>query len=145
MRNRCNNKNEKSYKWYGGRGIKICDDWNDYGIFFEWAMKNNYKEGLSIERIDVNGNYCPENCKWITMEEQHKNTTRTRIIEYDGKKMSLSDWARYKKIDKVTLYNRLERGWSIDKALNTPARKSNRSTRERKLATPPRTSPASSD
>ena len=77
MRQRCNNPKNKEYKHYGGRGIKVCNAWNEYPIFEAWALANGYAEGLTIERLNVNGNYCPENCTWIPKSEQPKNTTRT--------------------------------------------------------------------
>lgn len=77
MRQRCNNSKNKSYKDYGGRGIKVCEDWSDFSVFEDWALKKGYKVGLSIERINVNGGYLPENCTWIPLCEQGKNTRRT--------------------------------------------------------------------
>ena len=73
MLKRCYNPRHKSYSSYGGRGISVCDSWNKYENFKEWAISNGYSEGLSIERVDVNGDYCPENCKWVPMSEQHLN------------------------------------------------------------------------
>lgn len=73
MRGRCNNPNNKRYKDYGGRGISICKEWDKFEVFREWALSHGYKEGLSIERVDVDKGYCPENCTWIPMSEQSKN------------------------------------------------------------------------
>lgn len=77
MRQRCNNPKNKDFKNYGRRGIKICSDWDSFSLFETWALRHGYTEGLSIERVNVNGNYCPENCTWIPLSEQGKNTRRT--------------------------------------------------------------------
>ena len=73
MRQRCNNPNRSDYKRYGGRGIKICDEWNDYNTFRDWALSNGYADNLSIDRIDVNGNYEPSNCRWVDAKTQAQN------------------------------------------------------------------------
>ena len=82
MKGRCNRPTATSYKYYGGRGISVCEEWeNDFAAFRNWALANGYQEGLSIDRIDVNGNYCPENCRWITMSEQQRNKRNTKKRE----------------------------------------------------------------
>lgn len=83
MRERCYNSKNKHFDRYGGRGIIVCDEWlNNYESFYNWAMENGYKEGLSIDRIDNDGNYCPSNCRWITIAEQQKNKTQRKTKAY---------------------------------------------------------------
>ena len=117
IKTRCYNKNTPSYKNYGGRGIKMCDDWLDFLKFEEWALKNGYSDGLTLERIDVNGDYCPENCKWIPMSEQQSNKRTNVFIEYNGYKKTISQWARELGISKEALLFRYNSGWSIDECL----------------------------
>lgn len=96
MKNRCFNQNEKSYKNYGGRGITVCEEWlGEYGFdrFYEWSTKiGGYRKGYSIERIDVNGDYCPENCCWIPLKDQAKNKRNTLYIEINGESKRLKEW-----------------------------------------------------
>ena len=122
MKGRCNSKSSNSYYNYGARGITICKEWEESPIaFYNWAMANGYRDDLSIDRIDNNGNYEPSNCKWSTKQEQNKNQRRTRFITYKGQKKCLADWAKEFGIDKHTLSYRLNRGWKIEKALGINA------------------------
>lgn len=86
MRQRCNDKNSSNYHLYGGKGIKICEEWNIFENFYEWAMANGYEEKLSIDRINSNGNYEPANCRWADIVTQNNNTSRVHFIEYNGQK-----------------------------------------------------------
>ena len=80
MKQRCYNPNNKSYHYYGGKGIKVCDEWKeDFQAFYDWAMSNGYKEGLTIDRIDVNGNYEPSNCRWVTQKQNNENRRLVRL------------------------------------------------------------------
>lgn len=126
MRIRCNCKTSPPYKNYGGRGIAICNEWNDYLNFRNWALTNGYdfdapKGECTLDRIDTNGNYEPSNCRWVTYTEQANNKSNNRMFEYDGKKMTLAQWGRLLGIKSATLQARIaSRGWDIEKALTTP-------------------------
>lgn len=112
MKFRCYNKKSIDYYRYGGRGITICDEWlDDYNIFKEWALLNGYKEGLSLERIDFNLNYCPENCKWIPTNEQAKNTSRNVFITVNNETHIETEWA------KIFNYNYFPRTSSLIKRI----------------------------
>lgn len=80
MRQRCYNPAQHDYKWYGGKGVKVCDEWEDYMVFREWAMNSGYAKGLTIDRIDFERNYCPDNCRWITIQEQQKNKSNVKKV-----------------------------------------------------------------
>lgn len=124
IKNRCLNAHVPHYKYYGGRGIKVCPEWEkSFVSFMNWSLSNGYKDGLSIDRINVNGNYDPDNCRWVDMKIQANNKTNNRIIEYNGEKKTLSLWADEKGIKRVTLQKRIfDYGWDIEKALTTPVR-----------------------
>ena len=105
MKNRCDNGNKND----GGRGITVCNEWkNNFDAFYEWALNNGYNETLTIDRIDVNGNYCPENCRWATITEQQNNKRTNVIIEYDGVSHTVSEWAKILNIKRGTLDKRLK-------------------------------------
>lgn len=124
MKGRCYNPKNKDYENYGGRGIKICDSWLNEkdGVinFYKWAMGNGYSEKLTIDRIDVNGNYCPENCRWVSIKEQSNNKRQNFIIEFDGKKLTAKQWSEITGISDVTLRQRIKLGWNTEDALNFP-------------------------
>lgn len=110
MKKSCYNKNDSSYKHYGGRGIKICDEWiekeNGFINFYNWAMNNGYKENLSIDRINVNGNYEPSNCRWATAIQQANNRTNNHYIIYNKEKHTMTEWGRILNISYATLKTR---------------------------------------
>lgn len=120
MKQRCLNPKDKNYKDYGGRGITVCSEWLNPENFYKWAIANAYKKGLSIDRIDVNGNYEPLNCRWATPKEQMRNTRKNHLITYKEQTKCLAEWAEIINIKSQILYKRLKRGWSIEKALETP-------------------------
>ena len=121
MKRRCNQKNNYKYKDYGGRGISYCQEWEEFERFAEWAYQSGYKDGLSIERINVNGNYCPENCEWIPFAKQARNRRPSlRIVGEDGKERLVVDIAEEIGIDANVVRARYENGWSLQNALYTP-------------------------
>lgn len=121
IKNRCYNKNEPTYKNYGGRGIKVCSDWfSDARAFCEWARANGWKPGLTIDRVDNDGDYTPSNCRFVTHAINSRNTRSTRIIKYQDQAMCISEWARFLGMRVHTLWHRLNRGWSVERALTTP-------------------------
>lgn len=121
MRSRCNNKNDNKYYRYGARGITVCEEWNDFCNFYEWAISHGYLDTLSINRIDNDGNYCPENCNWATDKEQANNKSTNDFIEYNGEVKTLAQWACEYNVSPQTVRKRYKiLGWSFDKALNTP-------------------------
>jgi hypothetical protein len=119
MKTRCYNKNHKYYDDYGGRGIEVCDEWLKYIPFKEWAISNGYKEGLSIDRIDVDGNYEPSNCRWIPLSEQNSNKLNNVYYVYKGNRYSVKDIAKITGLKERTVRGRFERGWSVEKVMET--------------------------
>lgn len=112
MRQRCSNPHTEHYNRYGGRGIKVCPEWEDFSAFEDWAYSHGYREYLSIDRIDNNGPYSPENCRWVTQIEQHQNTSKTVLLTIGGETKSIAAWARESGIDGSTIKRRLQRGKS---------------------------------
>lgn len=107
MRYRCRNETDSRYFRYGGRGIKVCDEWNDFETFYNWAMQNGYEPNLSIDRIDNDGDYCPENCRWVNDITQANNKCTNRNVEYNGVTHTVSEWARLFGVHKETLRYRI--------------------------------------
>lgn len=127
MKARCQIKNTENYHYYGKRGIKVCDEWkNNLLLFYEWAMNNGYQDNLTIDRIDINGNYEPANCRWVDMKTQNKNRRNNRNITYQGKTKTLAEWSEIKNVSANTMLARIDKlGRSIEKAFTTPVRKIN--------------------
>lgn len=129
MLRRCNNEKSKDYKNYGARNIFVCDEWNKFENFRDWAMSNGYRDDLTLDRINVNGDYEPENCRWVDMITQENNRTNNRHIYYNGNEYTLFDLSEISKVGYKTLHQRLYMyGWDIDKAVNTPSRIKNKNT-----------------
>lgn len=123
MISRCHREKYHSYKRYGGRGITVCDEWrNDFHAFYEWAIRNGYHEGLSIDRIDNDKGYSPDNCRWVTMKVQGNNKRSNHYIEYNGETHTIAEWSEILGIPRNVLYHRFERGWSVKRAFETVKR-----------------------
>lgn len=118
MKARCYNKNDEKYPRYGARGIIVCDEWrNDFQTFYDWAMSHGYRNDLQIDRIDNNGNYCPENCRWVNRITQANNKSNNQFITYKGETKTIAEWSRERGIKYETLRQRLNRyNWSVEKA-----------------------------
>ena len=125
MRARCSNPNLHDYPNYGGRGIKVCEEWkNSFEAFRDWAYKNGYNDELSLDRMDVNGDYCPENCKWATREEQQRNKQKTERYEYKGNLVTLAEIAEDCGVRYGTLYQRIKYyGLSLEEAISAKDRR----------------------
>lgn len=119
MKVRCYNVGAKSYPRYGGRGIRVCDEWlNDFKAFYEWSIANGWEKGLSLDRFPNNdGNYEPSNCRWATTKQQAANTSSNKWIEYNGERMIATDWANKIGIPVSHLLIRIKKGWPLEKAM----------------------------
>lgn len=123
MLDRCFDKNSRPYKYYGGKGITVCDEWigTEGAIRFkEWAIANGYSEALTLDRIDVNGNYEPANCRWVTNQVQQNNRTDNRYVTIDGEVKTAKQWADSVGMNYSTLLARLKHGWDEKDAVFTP-------------------------
>lgn len=126
LKARCYNKNVYEYRFYGARGIRVCDEWrNDFSAFEKWMLDNGYDEcaprgQYTIDRIDCNGNYSPENCRIITQQKQMSNLRSNHLLEYNGETHTLAEWGRITGISPFKIRNRIARlGWTAERALTT--------------------------
>lgn len=122
MKSRCNNSRLSSYKIYGGRGITVCDEWaKDFMTFYNWSMANGYQDNLTIDRIDNNKGYMPDNCRWVTFEQQCNNRRTNIVFEYNGEKHNLMQWCKLLNLDYKFIHNRIYKmKWDFPKAITTP-------------------------
>lgn len=123
MHERCEYEKHPHYKIYGGRGIFVCDEWKEYIPFAKWAFQNGYDKTLTLDRIDFNGNYEPSNCRWVTTKEQANNKRTNRIVVYNEKRYTVTELAELIGMNKTTLKERLNMGWSVSDAVERPIRK----------------------
>lgn len=118
MKTRCTNVNDPHFERYGGRGIVICDEWKNYfEAFYDWSMSNGYTEDLTIDRIDNNGNYCPSNCRWVTVKEQNQNKRNVILITYNGETHNVTEWAQILHLGHDTIRQRYHKGWTPEQCL----------------------------
>lgn len=122
---RCTEPNFHHYRYYGGRGIVVCEDWMSFQCFRDWSLSSGYSDDLAIDRIDNDGDYTPQNCRWVTTKEQARNTTRNTFITFQGKTLCLAEWAERLGISASAISKRIGRGWSVEKALTDPLRGNN--------------------
>lgn len=124
MKGRCNNCENKDYSYYGGRGIKVCPEWDkSYEAFRDWALASGHQDALTIDRIDVNGNYCPENCRWVNMKTQMNNTRANRRITQNGETRTMAEWAERTGIAYETIRYRATSGKPADDVLRLPQKR----------------------
>lgn len=116
---RCYNENDIRYDRYGGRGIAVSDEWSNFENFMVWAYDNGYNDDLSIDRIDTNGNYSPDNCRWATKIEQANNKSNNRTYTFNGETHTIAEWARITDMPYKKLWKRFYAGWSVERALTT--------------------------
>ena len=132
MKQRCYNSSRRDYPSYGGRGITVCDEWlRSYRAFENWAMESGYQDDLTLDRIEVNGPYCPGNCRWETRKAQANNRRSNRLLTMDGRTQSMQLWAEEVGMDLSTLWRRLHNGWPVERALTEPVHIEKRNRRVR--------------
>lgn len=120
MRGRCQNPNRPKYRMYGARGISVCDEWQTFANFLKWAVANGYQDNLTIDRIDNDGNYCPENCRWATVLEQNHNRSCTLKVLFAGEIRTVSEVSSITGMSYYLLRSRLKTGMDIETAITTP-------------------------
>lgn len=129
---RCYHESHPAYKSYGARGVKMCNEWlNSFEAFAEWSLSNGYRDELTIERVDNNGDYEPENCKWIRLGEQAKNRRSNIMITYQSETHNLSEWCEKYKKDYRLVYNRIHKNkWDFERAMFEPVHVEKRNRRD---------------
>lgn len=121
MKERCYNPRRSEYSYYGGRNISVCQDWMDSSKFIEWALNNGYSDELTLDRIDNNGNYCPENCQWVNRKMQQNNRRNNRYITYNGETKTVTQWAESNGMTYYQLIKRIDKlKWSFERAISEP-------------------------
>ena len=125
MMDRCYREKNVNYKRYGGRGITVCEEWHEIRNFEKWVEENPYFEGATLDRIDYNGNYEPSNCRWADMKTQCNNRSSCVILEYNGEKHNITEWAKILGVNRSTLINRKFKGWNDKDIITIPTNPKN--------------------
>lgn len=115
LRQRCSNPNNKRYQKYGGRGITYCESWTSWLVFATWSLSNGYDDSLTIDRIDNNSGYFPENCRWATAKQQANNRSTNRYVTIDEVTKSVSEWAEHFNLNISTVFTRIQKGWAEER------------------------------
>lgn len=124
MKYRCSNPSRREYRIYGGRGIKVCDEWNEFDSFMRWAVNNGYSEELTLDRIDNDGNYTPSNCRWASRQTQSLNKSTNRYITHNGQTKTITQWATENNIPYYVLKKRIDiLNWDFERAISEPPKK----------------------
>ena len=123
MKHRCTNQNCKEYRNYGGRGISVCEEWMEFSPFKDWALDNGYSDALTIDRIDVDGNYEPTNCRWVSAKVQANNRRNNNYITVAGETRTITEWSTLSGISRQAIRWRLQHGWTTEDAVKQPRRK----------------------
>lgn len=133
IKSRCYSTSDRNFKRYGARGITVCEEWReDFMSFRKWALSNGYGDNLSIDRIDNNGAYSPENCRWTDKKTQSNNRRTNVYISYRGEARTLAEWASITGIKEFTLASRKRNGWSDEECIEVPVSQSNNQSTRRK-------------
>lgn len=122
MHSRCENPKAKNYKYYGGNGITVCDEWNTFEQFYGWAVESGYKPGLWIDRIDCSKGYSPSNCRWATPAQQQNNRSDNIIFEYKSQVLPIKEFAAHIGLPETTVRSRYHQGWDAERIAKTPRR-----------------------
>ena len=122
IKKRCNNPNFWAYEYYGGKGVKVCDEWSDFQSFYDWSISHGYNDTLTIDRIDNEGDYSPDNCRWVTRIENCNNKSNNRFYSLEGTSKTLPQWSRTEgvTVSASIIRDRLERGWDLESAIYMP-------------------------
>lgn len=121
MKRRCYQEQNKRWEKYGGRGIKVCCEWlHDFQAFFDWSMANGYSDSLTIDRIDMDGDYSPDNCRWADKFQQANNRSNNHYIAFRGETKTMMEWSKVLGMSYTTLRRRINSGWDVERAFLTP-------------------------